>query len=658
MPCGYFRWWGKTGRSSQSGPACHLLAYHCLDVAATGFALLDQDALLRCRLAGCAGMEEDRFVHWVTFHLALHDVGKFSERFQDTRLELVKALGGVASRQAYHTRHDSMGFAAFNEIIWPCAWRENWFRLDQSGDGDEPTWKEVLLPWARAVMGHHGEPPRTVDRAGTRMRAAKLFCNQSLQAVEEFSAAACRLLLPREEGRLVVFGDDLGPRFKRLSWFLAGLAVLADWIGSDEKHFPYQATEIPLEEYWAKHALPAARKAVRASGALPARASLKTGMGELFPERRRPSPLQAHASECGLANGPQLFILEDAAGSGKTEAALVLAHRLMAAGMAEGLFVALPSMATANAMYDRLSSAYLRLFDGDGPVSLVLAHSARHLHARFADSIGAETQSPDADYGLGEESASSRCAAWLADNRKKALLANVGVGTLDQALIAVLPARHQSLRLLGLGRSVLIVDEVHACDPYMHALLRALLRFHAAQGGSAILLSATLPLKMRRELAESFRRGMSLPTVPLAESRYPLATHVCADGGREHPLRGRADMRRRPRVDMVHDEGEVIRRLSNAVAHGACACWMRNTVKDAIAAYDRLSGEVPAERLILFHSRFPMADRLDIERRVLEAFGPKSAREQRAGKLLIRTSPSRCLGMGKEGDGAPKERRR
>lgn len=51
--------------------------------------------------------------------------------------------------------------------------------------------------------------------------------------------------------------------------------------------------------------------------------------------------------------GPQLFILEDVTGAGKTEAALITAHRLIAAGKLRGCF-GLPTMATANAMYDRL----------------------------------------------------------------------------------------------------------------------------------------------------------------------------------------------------------------------------------------------------------------------------------------------------------------
>ena len=108
----------------------------------------------------------------------------------------------------------------------------------------------------------------------------------------------------------------------------------------------------------------------------------------------------------------------------------------------------------------------------------------------------------------GEDTASAYCAAWLADSRKKAFLAAIGVGTVDQALLAVLPVRHQSLRLLGLGRSVLIADEVHAYDPYMHMLLRNLLTFHAAQGGSAILLSATLPHRTRQGCRTASYRGL------------------------------------------------------------------------------------------------------------------------------------------------------
>ena len=56
------------------------------------------------------------------------------------------------------------------------------------------------------------------------------------------------------------------------------------------------------------------------------------------------------------------------------------------------------------------------------------------------------------------------CAsAWLA-GPKKALLAPVTVGTIDQLLLAGMSSRHVALRHLGLSGKVVIVDEVHACD--------------------------------------------------------------------------------------------------------------------------------------------------------------------------------------------------
>ena len=43
-----------------------------------------------------------------------------------------------------------------------------------------------------------------------------------------------------------------------------------------------------------------------------------------------------------------------------------------------------------------------------------------------------------------------------------------------------------------------MVDEVHAYDSYMQAVLESLLAQHARQGGHAILISATLPKRMER----------------------------------------------------------------------------------------------------------------------------------------------------------------
>ena len=93
--------------------------------------------------------------------------------------------------------------------------------------------------------------------------------------------------------------------------------------------------------------------------------------------------MQRRVQEIELPPGPALFLIEDETGSGKTEGALMLAHRLMASKAADGLYVALPTMATSNAMFDRLAHSYRALFAKSTQPSIALAHGARDMHQGF-----------------------------------------------------------------------------------------------------------------------------------------------------------------------------------------------------------------------------------------------------------------------------------
>lgn len=95
---------------------------------------------------------------------------------------------------------------------------------------------------------------------------------------------------------------------------------------------------------------------------------------------------------------------------------------------------------------------------------------------------------------------------WFADSNKKALLAEIGVGTLDQAMMAVMPFKHNNLRLLGLSNKILLADEIHACDAYMSCILEGLIERQARGGNSVILLSATLSQQQRDKLVAAFAR--------------------------------------------------------------------------------------------------------------------------------------------------------
>ncbi len=114
---------------------------------------------------------------------------------------------------------------------------------------------------------------------------------------------------------------------------------------------------------------------------------------------------------------------------------MIAAHRLMAAGQAGGLYWALPTMATANGLYGRLANSYHKLFVDAQSASLVLAHSKSTFHDAFRRSVlpaGRDERQAAASTQDDDQSASARCAAWTADDRRRALLADIGIGTIDR----------------------------------------------------------------------------------------------------------------------------------------------------------------------------------------------------------------------------------
>lgn len=540
------------------------------------------------------------------FLLSLHDIGKFARAFQTKAPhawpgDVLGPQGAVPADPG----HEVTGLhLLLNRPIATVL------------DGVFPGWLHAArLVVMRALCGHHGRPrsephpPPLPSQLGEAERAAALAFVQDMLALFRPE--------PMERRR----GDAL----QRLGWRLAGLATLADWIGSSAR-FPYAPVSAlaDLAAYLAA-ARARARGAIAAFGLAPARAAPATGMAGLF-DGFAPTPLQAWAEAAPLGDGPVLAVIEDMTGAGKTEAALVLAHRLMAAGRVDGLFLALPTMATAGAMHARLKACWLRLFlPGERP-NLVLAHGRAALDPRFVPAPR-DADLPPAEEA-GEEPAGAQCAAWLADDRRRALLAQVGVGTVDQALLAVLPVRHATLRQRGLARKVLVVDEAHAFDPWMREEMLALLRFHAAMGSSAIILSATLTQGVRQAMVDAFRSGLGAPPAPLTNNAYPLTTLAGAAGATETPCGARPGLARVTPVRRLPSSAAAQVAIAAAAARGAAVAWVRNSVDEAIAAHAALlAAGVPA---LLFHARFAMVDRLAIEAEVLRRFGKDSQPADRA----------------------------
>lgn len=627
----YLQFWGKARPADGGGPSWHPVAYHLLDVAASLEALLVARPVARARASRLLAIPEELAVRWLVVMAALHDLGKFARPFQAKCPEhWPPALGPFDPAAAIRRSHTDDGRLMWEEHL------RVWL-------GDRwPVPADADRAMMAAVFGHHGRPLRQEwgdwERYfGSGGQVAAEGCASDLIALLGAPPAAATEL---EEGRA-----------RNASWWIAGMISLADWVGSHQEWFPYRGGAkhelVGLPQYWA-WARGRAERAIAIAGLRSPDPGIRRGFGALT-DKQTPTPMQEWAESVVLPEGPVLTIIEDVTGAGKTEAAQVLIHRLMVAGRAGGAYWGMPTQATANAMYKRQAGGIKRLFaDGSEP-TLILAHGQSALHAPFQKSI---RRTPDqelaADLGSGELSASAACTAFLAEDRRASLLADVGAGTVDQALLAILPSKFNTVRLAGLAEKVLVLDEVHAFDAYMGVEAERLLTFQAALGGSAVLLSATLPSAVRRWLIEAWEEGLRQGRpcrrprlgepdpveAPLA-SEYPLATLVSAGGGKECAVDAAENSRRSTRVALVHSFEEAGARVLAAAAAGGAVAWIRNTVDDCLRAASWLRGQraVP----IVFHARFAQGDRQEREGEVLRRFGPALDSPGRAGNIVVAT---------------------
>jgi CRISPR-associated endonuclease/helicase Cas3 len=625
--------WAKTGSSQGQGRAnFHPLIYHVLDVAAVAEALLAQSHMLD-HMAQALGAPRAALARMLIFCVALHDIGKCSIYFQMQAPEIWPGANfGPFPKEALARR-------AHGEIT-DLYLRAKW---DDEADAEEPALLTALFRQVcgamgqaegriiSAIAGHHGAP--TGPQAPMTGQAYVL--NKPFALAAKAVVAELAEILGGDKPALSSPPDKSAAA--TLSWLLSALTPVSDWIGSNQEWFAPAPPVHQPRAYWEKVARPRAQEACAASGINLApfcAPSQQRTLGHLGSVAL--TPLQAYSFACPLGSGgAALFLVEDATGAGKTEAAMALTHRLMAAGRAQGFYFALPTMATANAMYERLRGAYQAMFADGARPSLSLAHGKAKRNQDFLASL----QDIRSSNGAREPAAGAYCSGWIADSRRKALLAQGGAGTIDQALMAVLPLRYQSLRVFGLTGKVLILDEIHAFDPFMLRLIEALIELHAMLGGSVILMSATLPISTRQRLVEAFNRGAGGATsARVGVNAYPLLTSVTDGKLAETALPLASTSARRVRVERIGSVDEAEALALRMARQGAAVALIRSTVDAAIESFERIGSRHDATEL--FHARFLLDDRLAIERRVLARFGKgkgEGAGEARRGRILVAT---------------------
>jgi CRISPR-associated endonuclease/helicase Cas3 len=324
-------------------------------------------------------------------------------------------------------------------------------------------------------------------------------------------------------------------------------------------------------------------------------------------------------------------------GEGKTEAAFFAHLELQRRFGHRGLYVALPTKATGNAMFKR-TLKFLRDHDKDRRLDLQLLHGGALLNDTFQNLKVSGIHDP-------ETGGEVRAGEWFT-NKKRALLSEYGVGTVDQALLPILPVRHNFVRLWGLANRVVVFDEIHAYDAYTGTLLVHLLRWLLALGASVVLLSATLPPSFRHKLAEVVDADLPEPEV-----EYPRLS-IFYPGEEVHQKHFEADPTRRLklRLQAISPElPDMYSALEQHLANGGMGLALVNTVQRAQDLYSTFPDGEPLERegqpvgkrlpngteVFLFHARFPADRRQKREDQALETFGGVGNRGGR--KILIAT---------------------
>ena len=629
----YFSYWGKAGQEDGS---FHLLAYHCMDVAAVAYWWLHSSKAIPKHFSNIAKTSSRQIIGWVLFFIALHDLGKFDIRFQ------MKV--GRLWHELWEDKPLYQPSPSISHDYWHGEYAAYWLFEDLADrfqwKADEDSWEEpegeavwtAWQPWVRAVAGHHGkEPPQRAAPDGVPPMVDAALRERDRTARLAFIEAMENLFLKPAGLSL----NDLPPPCDLE--FLAGFCSVCDWLGSmtenveGREYFTFDSEPKNLTAYFESH-LPIAQQVLEESGLL-GRVTTDGGMAKLYPDYT-PHQVQTLVDRLPLEAG--LTLIEAPTGSGKTEAALAYAARLLAAGKADSIIFALPTQATADAMLERLEEVASRLFDG---ANVVLAHGKSHFNPHFIDlkkKAGSARAWPER-----EQEAGAQCALWLTQSRKRVFLGQIGVCTVDQVLISALPVRHRFVRGFGIGRSVLIIDEIHAYDAYMYQLLDKVLRHQHAIGGSAVLLSATLPLKLRGALLESWRADADELT---ETDTYPRITYANDQGVRFFKLppteARRLEKEQSRTVEIAWQESSSMlpdetleHAIIEAVQAGANVAFICNLVADAQVLHDRLSAL--GVDVTLFHSRYRFDDRQRIQQAVMQRWGKEGKREH--GGVLVAT---------------------
>lgn len=623
--------WAKKSDNKHYPLICHLL-----DTAAVVQKIWEKtlSESFKNKISITLNMDKYRAKDFFSFLAGLHDIGKatpdFQKKSKEKKEELKKYNFCFKNCSDYH---HSLYSNVIIEKLLKCKIAS-------------PKCAENI---AAALAGHHGKFPTSNDIHYVEINYRRLE-----QEWKDVFNDILGILL----SLFNICDDNYSTKIcieKNHSFFiiLAGLVSVADWIASAEEFFPYKGySEDPKIHF--QNSLKKTERAIeQIKWEIWKAEKDEYNFSDLF-SKYKPNPLQQNVINISknLKNA-SLVIIEAPMGDGKTEAAFYLLNHFNKTLEQNGAYFALPTQATANAMYNRLKIFFGNIYPDDYKC-LKLIHGNAVL-AQYDDEVNSidSINTYNDDDSVESNKASNQNVDWFSF-RKRGLLAPYGAGTIDQTLLSVLQTKHFFVRLFGLSHKTIIFDEVHAYDTYMSTLLERLLEWLAAIDANVILLSATLPSEKRKNMIEAWQKGGGVKKAEIKseekcpemelKANYPRITYISKDKKiNSTSFETQRKITIKLNTNVPNNINELAKYIINSVSKGGCAVCICNTVSKAQDVYSEIEKIIDENtneqdgkiNLMLFHARFPFEDRDRIEKEVINLFGKKGFEEGGRPKKAI-----------------------
>lgn len=560
-------------------------------------------------ICGYENYEEDKTREFLKLLAYLHDIGKLTPAFQFKISNSIENYSDLLSKSDLELGNISEYLKTPHALAGKCILEMHGFP------------KEI----SNIIGSHHGKGEMTFSDDHVRTFPSN-FYGQHKKKKEEWESIWKKWIDYSLERTGFILGDLPQPDIDA-QMILTGLLIMADWIASNTYYFPYLEIGQLLNEKecnerskiaWERLGLP---KIMEIDQCCDNPLIFKERFGFAPNDvQREIMDIVSHNNTCGI------YIIEAPMGVGKTEAALAAAEILIEKLGQGGIYFGLPTQATANGIFGRISE-WAQGCDSEMH-SIRLAHGMTDLNEEYQSLFHGIATDPD-DGNLVVHS-------WF-EGRKQAMLSDFVIATVDQFLLASLKQKHVMLRHLGLSGKVVVIDECHAYDAYMNVYLDSTLKWMKEYEVPVIILSATLPPERRKELVKAYCGSKVLKNniEVLSTNEYPVITYAGIEGVKRKKL-GNDFSDKMIKVNRITEES-LHSYLKDKLDDDGCASVIVNSVVYAQRIAKILREHLPDYEIICFHSRFIATDRARIEKNLLQRLGKQSTMKDRRKLIVVGT---------------------